>query len=449
MYLTRKAYLLNDSQSLFKRLIIRFYCNPTSFLHFFFFFFNRLDEDQEYRLLIWILIIIRMLITCTVKAVVIHHTLNAPGGESTVAIETMESLYELGYDIELITVQKPNLEYLAKIYGKRIHIRKIKSLIPFKMNYFSLYQRLLMIIPRLGLRDSDIIINTHGSVIPYRIPNDISCISYLHFPISVLNSSDSDHGSKKYQKSFLWNAYFKPYAVMANELMKRALFRSNIILVNSKFTKNVLKKVYPQIDSHVLYPPVDIERFSSAYRSNSRKRQVLVISRFSAEKQIEKAIIIAQLVQDVKFKVIGSVTPANRPYFNLLQKKIKDYGLENRISLAPNATNEEMINAMSESMIYLHTMHGEHFGISIVEAMAAGLVPIIPSYGGCSEIVPSEYQYSTLEEAAKCISKNIDEYNEEKRTMVHGISRQFSSSLFRKSIQQYIKKARDIQLMTA
>jgi hypothetical protein len=64
-----------------------------------------------------------MLITCTVKAVVIHHTLNSPGGESTVAIETIESLYELGYDIELITVQKPNLEDLAKIYGKRIHIR--------------------------------------------------------------------------------------------------------------------------------------------------------------------------------------------------------------------------------------------------------------------------------------------------------------------------------------
>ena len=384
------------------------------------------------------------------KAVVIHHTLNAPGGESTVAIETIESLYELGYDIELITVQKPNLEYLAKIYGKRIHIRKIKSLIPFKMNYFSLYQRLLMVIPRLGLRDSDIIINTHGSVIPYRIPNDISCISYLHFPISVLNSSDSDsdHGSKKYQKSFLWNAYFKAYAVIANELMKRALFRSNIILVNSKFTKDALKKVYPKLDSHVLYPPVDIERFLPAYRSNfKRKHQVLVISRFSPEKQIEKAIIIAQMVQYVRFKVIGSVTPANWPYFSLLQKKIKECGLENRVSLTPNATNEELIDSMSESMIYLHTMHGEHFGISIVEAMAAGLVPIVPSYGGCSEIVPSEYQYSTLEEAAKCISKNIHEYNEEKRTMSHGIAKQFSSLLFRKDIQEYIEKARNIQLM--
>jgi glycosyltransferase involved in cell wall biosynthesis len=384
-----------------------------------------------------------------VKAVVIHHTLNSPGGESTVAIETIESLYELGYDIELITVQKPNLEYLTKIYGKTIHITKTRSLIPFKMNYFSLYQRVLMAIPRLGLRESDIIINTHGSVIPYMIPGNVPCITYLHFPISALNTSDSGHSSIKYQKSLLWNAYFKPYAVTANRLMRKALFRSNIILANSKFTKNVLKKVYPQLDSHVLYPPVDIERFSSAYRSNSRKRQVLVISRFSAEKQIEKAISIAQLIQDVKFKVIGLLTPANRPYFNLLQKKIKNYGLEDRVSLIPNATNEEMINAMSESMLYLHTMYGEHFGISIVEAMTAGLVPIVPSYGGCSEIIPSGNQYSTVEEAAKYISKNIDEYNEEKRTMVYDIARQFSSSLFRKNLQQYIKKARNIQLMAA
>jgi glycosyltransferase involved in cell wall biosynthesis len=94
-------------------------------------------------------------------------------------------------------------------------------------------------------------------------------------------------------------------------------------------------------------------------------------------------------------------------------------------------------------------MYGEHFGISIVEAMAAGLVPIVPSYGGCSEIIPSANQYSTVEEAAKCISKNIDEYDEEKMTMIYDIARQFSSSLFRKNLQQYIKKARDIQLMAA
>jgi hypothetical protein len=44
----------------------------------------------------------------TMRAVVIHHMLNAPGGETTVALETIQSLFELGYDVELVTVQKPN-----------------------------------------------------------------------------------------------------------------------------------------------------------------------------------------------------------------------------------------------------------------------------------------------------------------------------------------------------
>ena len=52
------------------------------------------------------------------KAVVIHHTLNSPGGESTVAIETIECLYELGYEVELLTVQPPDLDSISKSYGK-------------------------------------------------------------------------------------------------------------------------------------------------------------------------------------------------------------------------------------------------------------------------------------------------------------------------------------------
>ena len=62
------------------------------------------------------------------KAVVLHHTLNSPGGESSFAIETINSLSKLGYDIELITVQKPNLELISKTYGKKPQIKKVKLL---------------------------------------------------------------------------------------------------------------------------------------------------------------------------------------------------------------------------------------------------------------------------------------------------------------------------------
>ena len=373
------------------------------------------------------------------RAVVIHHNLNIPGGEATVAIETIQSLYELGYDIELVTVQKPDLESIVKAYGKRPVIRKIKYLFPLKVKYFGIYQRLLTIIPSLSLSDSDIVINTNGNILPYRIPNNIPYILYFHFPILRIASADY-YNNNKYQKSLFWKTYFRPYQIMANALTKSALARSTIILAISGFSRDAIRKAYPTVDPYVLYPPVDIERFSSAYRSNSRRNKVLVISRFSQEKQIEKAIKIAQLVDRIEFEIVGSLVPANRPYFNFLQKMIQGYALEDKIRLSPNATNEELINAMSTSTIYLHTMQGEHFGVSIVEAMAAGLVPIVPSYGGCSEIVPPEYLYSTLEEAAKCICKNIYGYDKEEKERVYDIAKQFSSLKFRERMQHYIEQ---------
>src|SRR5215203_5879120 len=85
------------------------------------------------------------------KAAVIHHTLNSPGGESTVAIETIESLYELGYEVELVTVQPPDLDGISKSYGKKIHIATIKSLLPFKLNYFGFHQWILRILMLLSI----------------------------------------------------------------------------------------------------------------------------------------------------------------------------------------------------------------------------------------------------------------------------------------------------------
>jgi hypothetical protein len=47
---------------------------------------------------------------------------------------------------------------------------------------------------------------------------------------------------------------------------------------------------------------------------------------------------------------------------------------------------------------------GEHFGVSIVEAMADGLIPIVPEIGGPTEFVPKKFHYPTLEQAAETIS---------------------------------------------
>jgi alpha-1,2-mannosyltransferase len=373
------------------------------------------------------------------KAVVLHHTLNSPGGESSFAIETMNSLSRLGYDIELVTVQKPNLELIAKKYGSIPPIKKIKFISPFSLNYFGIYQRLLTAIPSLNLQPSDIVINTNGNSLPFNLPPNNLCILYIHFPAFLQTSPE--YNNNKYSQTLFWKAYFKPYQIVTHLLTKRALKRSNVIFTNSKFTRNAIKKVYPAFDPQVIYPPVDIERFSNCLRSKSRENQVLVISRFTPEKQLEKVIHIARILKDIQFIIIGNLLTANYSYFKFLQKMIQDYGLTDRIKLIPNATKDVMMNAMSTSMVYLHTMNGEHFGISIVEAMAAGLIPVVPSYGGCSEIVPAEYQYNGIKDASDCISKNIDQYDGKKRQFVYAIAKQFSTENFRKNLKYYIEQA--------
>jgi glycosyltransferase involved in cell wall biosynthesis len=373
------------------------------------------------------------------KAFVIHHILNSFGGESSFAIETISCLARLGYEIELITAQKPDLELLHARYGKKVTIKNVKYISPFKMNYLGIYQKLLTTLSSINVEPWDIVINTNGNILPLSLNQNVLCILYIHFPAILL--TNSEYSNIKYKNRIFWRAYFKPYQIISHMLTKKALKRANLVFTNSRFSQDAIKKVYPNADPHVIYPPVDTQRFSNCIYSNSRENQVLVICRFSPEKQIEKTIFIARILKNIKFIIMGSLLKTNYSYFKYIQQMIRDYGLTNIVKLMPNASEDEMLDAMSNSMIYLHTMKGEHFGISIVEAMGAGLITIVPSFGGCSEIVPSEYHYNTIKEAADCISKNITEYDSTKRQFLVNIAKQFSPENFRHSIKSHIEAA--------
>jgi glycosyltransferase involved in cell wall biosynthesis len=43
------------------------------------------------------------------------------------------------------------------------------------------------------------------------------------------------------------------------------------------------------------------------------------------------------------------------------------------------------------------------FGISVVEAMSAGLIPVVPDVGGNSEFVLQQYHYNTFKQAVEII----------------------------------------------
>ncbi len=89
-------------------------------------------------------------------------------------------------------------------------------------------------------------------------------------------------------------------------------------------------------------------------------------------------------------------------------------------------------------------MIGEHFGISIVEGMAAGLVPVVHKTGGaCSEILENEkygFCYQKPEEAAHIIKSIVLDQKKQERYMEFAAQRSqlFDKETFKEQLMEFL-----------
>jgi glycosyltransferase involved in cell wall biosynthesis len=244
--------------------------------------------------------------------------------------------------------------------------------------------------------------------------------------------------------------------------MKRLLFISQkqfLVRLNS-YNNNV--------QALILSPPVDVEAFRKAAlysKEEQREDIILVVSRFSPDKQVENAIRIAKVLSDrknidYKMIIIGSICKDDVNYLLLLKNMLSDYNLKNCVKLEIGSSFEKLLYRMSKSRVYLHPVAGEPFGISVAEAMAAGLIPVVPYIGGNSEFVPPRYHYRTLEEAAEIIKDALlirpVDYNtavayNQLRTRLSNLTLRFSIENYKydlkKIISTFITKTKQIPLV--
>ena len=56
-------------------------------------------------------------------------------------------------------------------------------------------------------------------------------------------------------------------------------------------------------------------------------------------------------------------------------------------------------------IILIHSFKGEHFGIALIEAMSAGLIPISHNSGAAKEdnIVEEKFRYNDIDSALNCL----------------------------------------------
>jgi len=367
------------------------------------------------------------------KACIIHNTLNSVGGGEHVCLAVIETLKELGYEVTLITLEPTDWNKIKKIVGlkKLIKPDREKYLVPFRIGAFGIYMRLLT--PLKSLRGKwDLKINTHGDITPFTYDD----IIYMHYPVFALLKDNST--KVKYSESLFWRTYFIPYQRIQERLAKRLKYK--VLLTNSEYSASVIKK-YVGIDAIVLHPPVEIEDFLKSSLINNREDAVILCGRFSPEKNYELALEIANELPEIDFRIIGASSgKISEGYYRKLVKLVEEKGLKN-VNFFKDAPRKLQLELYSRSKVFLHTMVGEHFGIAVVEGMAAGLVPVVHKSGGPWNdiLMRGKYGlgYSSVTEAAEAIEKAIREY-QKFRTIALERARMFSKDEFKSRFRKIV-----------
>jgi L-malate glycosyltransferase len=193
---------------------------------------------------------------------------------------------------------------------------------------------------------------------------------------------------------------------------RRRLASYESIVSISEFTREWTNR-YWETDSVVVYPPVAMAEPAQIERTNT----IVSVGRFATEGHLKRhADLIGAFssLEDLRaigwsYECIGALgsSDADREYFQTLHELSRRAGAR----LRPNLARAELVRAYAQAKIFVHAAGfgapddrpeaTEHFGISTVEAMSAGCVPVVVNRGGQPEIVQhglSGFVWNTIPE---------------------------------------------------
>ena len=300
------------------------------------------------------------------------------------------------------------------------------------------YEWYLMLMPlaieSIPLDSYDIVLSSASSIAKgIKVGPQSLHICYCHTPTRYLW-----HDSSHYVEELKYNKIVKKIIPLFLKRLKNwdllAAQRVDYFIANSRLVQRRIKQYYGQ-DSHVIYPPVDTDKF---YISAKVDNYYLSGGRLVAYKRYDLAIRAFNKL-GIKLKIFG-----NGPDYPRLKKIAKK-----NIEFLGAVSDEQKAQLYSQAIAFIHPQV-EDFGITAVESMASGRPVIAYGSGGALETIIDGVSGEFFDEQSwESLANQVIHFQPEKYEahIVKSHAAKFNTQRFKREIKAYIDSlARDFEI---
>ena len=316
------------------------------------------------------------------KAIVFDRYLDTLGGGERYSLEFALTLVKLGYSVEVAWTNKETLKKAELRFGLDL------SALTIDPKAYSLFFNHSGLIERYHFTHRyDLIFWVSDGSLPFLFGKK----NLIHFQTPF----------KKVSGLYLAN-------ILKVLLLKKVIY-------NSVFTQKVIQNQLPLASGAVLYPPVSVSEFKPAKKQNL----ILSVARFDSPSHAKRQDILIEAFkllhkQETSYKLILAGGLVDEVYLSKLKKKAGHLPIE----FIANPDFNQLKSLYAQAKFFWHAAgfeidentnpeKVEHFGITTVEAMAAGCVPIVIKKGGQKEIITSRSGF-LCESPVEMVEKTVE-----------------------------------------
>tara|TARA_Y100000310_G_C20702483_1_gene831181 strand:+ start:5598 stop:6704 length:1107 start_codon:yes stop_codon:yes gene_type:complete len=292
-------------------------------------------------------------------AQVVNHFHPCIGGKESIVKELSLGLKQSGHKVSVFCLDK------CAEAGKKLKPREQWNGIEINRFPFLDLRFLKVGFPNLGELTKADLVHAHGLCF---LTDFLALTKFLYNKPLVL----STHGGIFHTKtiSTLKRLYFYGWLKLIGGSFDK-------IIAVSKNDFELFSEIFPEEKMELIENAINVEKFGTVKRQ-ARPNSFLFVGRLSRNKQVDKLLeafaIVLREKPNAVLSIVGKDFDGILPE---LRKKAKELSIDKNVWFKGAVSDQKLLELYSENVFFVLASSYEGFGVSAIEAMAAGLVPIL------------------------------------------------------------------------